>query len=254
MVEPYQKPAARKSAVRPVFELKWGLFDKEDHVIYHWQKYFNPLLMFILALMVAGCSVFAPAATPTALPTNTPLPTDTPIPTDTPPPPTPTFTDTPIPSPTASPIPFTPPPPLPTATIPLEDQIRIYYMYLDDKGPYGCGEAVRWVAIGEKKSDNVPGDIKRALYRLLTYYQPYWGQLYHAGYASRLAVGDVTIDNKRTAYVNLTGEYIPTDDPCDAVRFKDQIRLTIMQFPLVVKVFITINGHPIGDVMSRKKK
>jgi len=41
-----------------------------------------------------------------------------------------------------------PPPPMPTATIPLDEQIKIYYMYLDDRGQYGCNEAIRWVAIG----------------------------------------------------------------------------------------------------------
>jgi len=142
---------------------------------------------------------------------------------------------------------------MPSPTIPLDEQIRIYYMYLDEKGPYGCNEAVRWVGVGQKRSEDVPADIKLALYRLLTYYQPYWGELYHAGYASRLAVGDVSIDANRTAFVNLTGEYIPTNEPCDAPRFRDQIKLTVKQFPLVLGMVITINGHPIGDVLSRKK-
>lgn len=210
-------------------------------------------LIILLAVSVAGCEVFAPEPTPTPVPTNTMVPTNTPVPTETPLPPTPSFTETLVPTPTSSPIPFTPPPPMPTATIPYDQQIKIYYMYLDDRGQYGCNEAVRWVAIGSKYTEDVPADIKLALYRLLTYYQPYWGELYHAGYASHLAVGEVSVDASRTAHVNLTGEYVPTNDPCDASRFRDQIKLTIKQFPLVASMVITINGHPIGDVIARQK-
>lgn len=222
-------------------------------MIYRKKNILTCALTVLVAINIAGCDVFAPAPTPTPVPTNTPLPTNTPPPTETAVPPTPTFTETLAPSPTSSPIPFTPPPPMPTATIPYDEQIKIYYMYLDDRGPYGCNEDVRWVAVGSRYTDDVPADIKLALYRLLTYYQQYWGELYHAGYASHLAVGEVTVDSNRTAHVNLTGDYVPTDDPCDAARFRDQIKLTVKQFPLVISMVITINGHPINDVMSRKK-
>jgi hypothetical protein len=222
-------------------------------VIFSTKNILSIMLALILLVVSTGCDVFSPPPTPTATATNTPLPTNTPVPTETPLPPTATFTETPVPLPTASPIPFNPPPPVPTATIPPKEQIKIFYINPDDKGPYGCGESYAWVPIGQKYSDDTVADIKLALYRLLTYYQPNWGNLLHGGYASHLAVGDVSIDAGRTAHVNLTGDYVPTDDPCDAARFRDQIKLTIKQFPLVLGMAITINGHPIGDVIVRKK-
>jgi len=142
---------------------------------------------------------------------------------------------------------------MPSPTIPLDEQIRIYYVYFEEGDEAACSGEYRWVGIGAKRSDDVVADLKLALYRLLTYYQPYWGQLYHAGYASQLAVGNVEIDANRTAFVNLTGTYVPTKFQCDAPWFKDQIRMTIKQFPLVMSMVVTINGHPIADVMSRKK-
>lgn len=222
-------------------------------MIYRSKNILRITLTILIAVVVTGCDVFAPEPTPTPVPTNTPLPTETPVPTETPLPPTPTLTETLLPSPTSSPIPFTPPPPLPSPTIPLDEQIRIYYVYFEEEDEDSCNGEYRWVGIGAKRSDDVVGDLKLALYRLLTYYQPYWGQLYHAGYASQLAVGNVEIDANRTAFVNLTGTYVPTKFQCDAQWFKDQIRMTIKQFPLVMSMVVTINGHPIGDVISRKK-
>ena len=210
------------------------------------------MLALIILVVSSGCEAFSPPPTPTPTATNPPPPTNTPVPTVTPLPPTATFTETPLP-PTSTPIPFTPPPPLPTATIALKDQIRVYYIDIENNGQFGCNEAIVWFGIGVKRSEDVVADIKLALYRLLTYYQPYFGNFYHAGYASQLAVGDVSIDANRTAFVNITGTYVPTKEPCDAPRFRDQIKMTIKQFPLVVAMVITINGHPIGDVMSRKK-
>jgi len=229
------------------------MFEKEDLVIYRRKNIFRITLTILIAVVVTGCDVFAPAPTPTPVPTNTPLPTDTPVPTETPLPPTPTFTETLMPSPTSSPIPFTPPTLAPTATVDPNEAIRIYYVYFEEEDEAACNGEYRWVSIGVKRSEDVVGDLKLALYRLLTYYQPYWGQLYHAGYASQLAVGSVEIDANRTAFVNLTGTYVPTKNQCDASWFKDQIKMTIKQFPLVASMVITINGHPIADVMSRKK-
>ena len=219
---------------------------------------------FILALTLAmlvsatGCGslVSKVADTPTATPappTATPIPpTATPVPTDTPLP-SPTFTEAPPPTPTNTlPPPIPPTSVQPTPTAHWKEAILVYYINKDEAGPYGCGEALWFLNTGVRRSESYAKDITFALQRLLTYYSPYIGILYHAGYDSRLAVGNVEVDGEMNAQVYLTGEYVKTDDPCDGPRFRDQIKATVKQFPGIRGVRIFINGVTIGDVMSRK--
>ncbi len=215
------------------------------------RKYYLILVITLLAFWnITGCAtLFAPPTptpSPTYTPTDTPLPTDTPQPTDTP---TPLPTETP----TTEPTPTLPPLPKPPTNTPKpEDAILVFYYNLDEKGPYGCGEALYYINTGVKKSPNVEDDISYALRTILNFHNPYFGSLYNPGYASTLAIGYVEVDKSGNALINLTGKYVHTDDYCDGPRFRDQIKRTVLQFPGIFTVKILINGTPIGNVIKQK--
>lgn len=219
-------------------------------------KYFKkisylPVIVGMILSVNACDAIPFLAPTPTVTATNTPEPSPTPLPTDTPEP-TPTFT---LPPPTDTPLPPTPeaPPTLaqPTATLSKDQAVLVYYINKNEKGPYGCGEALWYIKTTFPKTGNIPVDVTNALKTILSYHSETIGILYHPGYASNLAVNNVEL-NGGEIRVYLTGEYIKTKDPCDASRFKDQLRFTIKQFPGISSIVIYINGTPIADVMSRK--
>jgi hypothetical protein len=191
-------------------------------------------------------------STATPEPTNTfPPPTTTPIPTDTS---LPTATFTSIPSPTPTNPPPTLPPTIapPTGTPTKDEAILVYYINKEEKGPYGCNEALWWLNTGMRKSGNLISDITYALNTILGYHNPTIGILHNPGYASNLSVGDVIIQGDGTVIVNLSGTYVRTEDSCDGPRFRDQLKTTIRQFNSVSNVLIYINGFTIGDTISRK--
>jgi hypothetical protein len=206
----------------------------------------------ILSLSLGSCdvlSVLLPTATPTA--TNTPLPSPTPLPTDTP---EPTATFTPEPTDTPSLPPTEPPPPtpdIPTATLTKDQAVLVYYINKNEKGPYGCGEALWYVKTTFPKTGNIPMDVGNAFRTILSFHSDTIGILYNPGYASNLAVSEVQLDGGNIK-VYLTGTYVKTKDSCDASRFKDQLRFTIKQFPGIQNIAIYINGTPIADAISRK--
>ncbi|MCZ7554158.1 MAG: GerMN domain-containing protein [Anaerolineales bacterium] len=210
------------------------------------------IVLVTLVFYGTGCSVLPLLGpTPTATPTETPLPSPTPPPTNTPEPTT-TFTQPP-PTDTLPPPPTGPPPApaQPTATLSVDQAVLVYYINKNEKGPFGCGEALWYIKTHFPKTGNIPVDVTNALKTILTYHSDTIGILYHPGYASNLAVKNVEL-NGGEIKVYLSGEYVKTKDPCDAARFKDQLRYTIKQFPGITTIIIYINGFPIGDVMSRK--
>jgi hypothetical protein len=209
------------------------------------------ILTALLAIGSTGCEalpMFAPTATPTA--TNTPAPTPTPLPTETPVP-SPTFTLAPTNTPPPPPPTAPPTPAQPTATLSVEQAVLVYYINKNEKGPYGCGEALWYIKTNFPKTGNTPIDVTNALRTILSYHSETIGNLHHPGWASNLAVNNVE-QNGGDIKVFLTGEYVKTKDPCDASRFKDQLRFTIKQFIGVTGIQIYINGTPIADVLSRK--
>jgi hypothetical protein len=215
-------------------------------------RIFYSLIIILCLLSMAGCENLLATPTPTLAPSKTPAPTKTPVPSDTPLPSL-TFTATIIPTETFTIMPPLPTePPKPTATPDTKDAILLYFINKDQQGPWGCNEALWYVNTGISRTKNVEGDIRTALYRLLTYHTPTIGILYNAGYASTLAVNQIKVEDEGTTYAWLTGSYVKTKDPCDGPRFRDMIKQTIKQFKLVKAVIVYINGTPIGDVMSRK--
>ena len=209
------------------------------------------MLFCSLLFSLSGCDAVAQfISTPTPTATNTPVPSATPLPTDTPEP-SPTFTlpptDTPPPPPTEAP----PTPAQPTATLTKDQAVLVYYINKNEKGPYGCGEALWYIKTQFPKTGNIPLDVSNALRTILSYHSETIGTLHNPGYASNLAVSEVQLDGG-DVQVFLTGEYVKTKDSCDASRLKDQLRFTIKQFQGVGNITIYINGTPIADVLSRK--
>jgi hypothetical protein len=205
------------------------------------------LLLILPACAIPGMATPTPKVkyvTWTPKPTDTTAPTDTPAPTDTatlPPP----ATDTPVPPPTE------PPAPTVAATVSDENAIRVYYINLEEKGQFGCGEALWYLKTQRAKSGNVPEDVRYALSLILGYHNEKIGILHHPGWASSIGVNNVEQTADGGIVVNLSGTWTPTNDRCDGKRFIDQLRQTIRQFG-VTNIQIFLNGSPIGDAISRK--
>lgn len=209
----------------------------------------------LILIMLTACSSleFLNPPTATPLPTSTPLPTDTPVPTPTstpeptatlPPPPTPTVT---IAAPTVPPA-----PPTAVPTLSADEAILVYYINKDEAGQFGCGEALWYIKTNQPKSQSIENDIRFALTTILNYHSETIGVLYHAGYASNIAVSSVEYNSSGDMVVNLTGTWTNTSDRCDGRRFIDQLRQTIKQFPGISGIVIYLNGTPISDALSRK--
>ncbi|MFM8321485.1 MAG: hypothetical protein ACKOC5_11275, partial [Chloroflexota bacterium] len=147
--------------------------------------------------------------------------------------------------------PTQPPAPAAAVTVSPENAIRVYYIYKEEKGQFGCGEAIRYVLTKQARSSSLAGDIRYAISVMLTLHEPNFGQLYHGGYAANLAVADVTVNADGSIKVALSGEW-KANDRCDGKRFIDQLRQTIRQFGPSPLIQITINGTPIADAVSRK--
>ncbi len=127
----------------------------------------------------------------------------------------------------------------------------MYYINKDEKGPFGCGEALWYIKTRQPKTSSIQNDIRYALTTILSYHSEMIGTLYNPGYASNLAVSDVMVSGE-SVVVSLTGTYERTKDHCDGRRLIDQLRQTIKQFKSISNIQITINGTPIADVVSRK--
>ena len=205
----------------------------------------------LIATSLVACDVLAfmqPAPTPTATRTRPPTPTS--LPSETP---VPTATVTPIPTepPTLAPTQPPPPPSGPTATLSKEEAVLVYYINKDEKGQFGCGEALWYVKTHIRKTGDIPTDVKVALNTILNYHSEKIGILYNPGYASSISVNSVEYDSGKVT-VYLTGDYVRTKDKCDPSRFNDQLRYTVKQFPGVKDIYIRLNGAPLADALSRK--
>ena len=125
------------------------------------------------------------------------MPTATLEPTRTSPP-----TRTPVPTDTATPV----------ATATLGDPIIVYYFNLEQKGQFGCGEALWWARTKQEKTDNIVHDITYALQRLFSYHGEYFGDLYNPYGASTFAVGYIETIDRNEFSVNITGTYVKSKD------------------------------------------
>jgi hypothetical protein len=221
-------------------------------------KWLLKLIPVILMLSILGACNYPgmTSPTPTPAPTNTaepPTPTTPPTATPTTPPTaSPTSPPTPTSGPTLPP-PTLAPPPTATGTPTAENAVLVYYFKLDENGRYGCGEQVYWLNTGIARTGNIVNDVTAALRWLFSYKNENIGELYNPYHGSNFAVGSIEQRGDSGINVYLTGEYVPTGEKCDPTRLRDQIKLTIQQFPGTGKLNILLNGTALGDALSRKQ-
>lgn len=195
-------------------------------------------------LATAGCSSLFPEPTPT--PTNTPIPpTSTPIPTDTPIP-----TETPTEIPTSTPLPTIPPLPTasPTATKVIGGKpIYFYFVLPKSGGNVACGDSLAPLTSGKYQTGDVEADIMTALQQLFSFHMAEFGELYNPLYKSNLKVDSVEFYDGTQTIVELSGDYVKTEDDCDPGRVLAMIQATIRQFPDTGSLDINLNGAGIKN-------
>ncbi|MBN1538141.1 MAG: hypothetical protein JW908_15495 [Anaerolineales bacterium] len=207
-----------------------------------------------MMVFLSGCQVFAPAATPTPIPTDTPIPpTDTPLPpSPTPIPPTATYTFTP--PPTIPPQPTnTVALPTPSATASGDDAIYFYVLKLESKNLKKCGgETPIAINTGIYRTNDVEYDVKIALQRLFSYHGEYFGELYNPIGRSNFSVGGVSLDSSGAIIVDIGGEYVKSDNKCDGARVRLQVITTCKQFPGNKACKLYLNGGSFADLVVGK--
>lgn len=102
------------------------------------------------------------------------------------------------------------------------------------------------------KSGDIAKDIKGALKDLFSYSSEWVGGVYNPLYRSKIRVQSVEFDNGLVT-VNLSGTYIPPDDPCDNERVRAQVWSTVRQFPEVRATNIYLGRVPFGDLVSNDR-
>jgi len=195
------------------------------------------ILVVVLMLAAAGCSVRIDLGGATA----TPVPSPSPLP------PAPTALPTALPNPTAL-------PPTPTQAPLGLNSVLIYLIAPEDNGKsgmlVGCGDSAVPVSVAIEPTLGVLRAAYSELFKL--YGKQYYGQsgLMNALYASNLSIESLAVENG-TARVALKGS-ISLGGVCDTPRVEAQLRLTALQFSTVQDVFITLNGVPLKDALSLK--
>lgn len=132
-----------------------------------------------------------------------------------------------------------------------EQTVSIYFIALEDNGKsgkkIGCNDSL----IPVKRTVSGTNVLQAALTELLHYNQQYFGEsgLYNALYQSRLQVEDIQIEDA-VATVKFIGE-VSVGGVCDVPRFEEQIKSTILQFPMISQTEVFINNRPLKDFFSQ---
>jgi LysM repeat protein len=129
----------------------------------------------------------------------------------------------------------------------------LYMVAVGDAGArglaFGCDDSLIPVAINIEPT---VAPLRGSLERLLGLNNPEFFDtgLYNALAASNLQVQSVNIAN-RTAIIALTGTLMP-GGVCDYPRIEYQLRYTAIRFDTVDNVQITVNGTPLGDLLTEQ--
>lgn len=208
----------------------------------HYRKMFaaTAVLLFVLSLSPAACSMPVPSSAP--MPEGTlPAVTATPMPAE---PGTPAEHG--AATATVSPTEAAAPPAEP-------EEVIIYLVALEDNGAsgpaVGCGDSL--IAVTRPASAGEP--VQAALTQLFAIKEEVLGEsgLYNALWQSNLSVESVSVDNTGTATVVLAGSIL-LSGTCDSPRFKAQIEQTVLSVQGVQAVNVLINGEPIDEVLSQQ--
>jgi hypothetical protein len=135
------------------------------------------------------------------------------------------------------------------------DMIKLYFIELETKDlkayRIGCGDAV--IAVDAKYAPSKDEKAaETALKMLFAVKDRTYGEkkLYNSLYQSDLKLESLTVDNNRKATLKLSGTMM-LGGVCDAPRFEEQIRQTVLQFnDLYSDVEIFLNDKPLKDLLS----
>jgi hypothetical protein len=152
--------------------------------------------------------------------------------------------------PTTFPAPLTP---TPAQTNKGATQVKIFLIALNDNGrsggAVGCGDSVVGV---QRPIPLTRAPLTAALDELLSLRDRTYGEsgLYNALYQSNLQLAHVSIRDG-AADIQLTGK-LQLGGECDNPRVAAQLKSTVLQFPTVHAVNISLNGIPLAQVLSEK--
>ena len=186
--------------------------------------------VLLVGMALAGCQVLPPA--PVVLPSAPPPP---------------------VASPTEAPT-SAPPNSTATGAVQQTQEAQIYLVALEDAGrsgqEIGCGDSLVPVTVNLPAANTTEEAIRNALDELLTAGDKYatGAGLYNALKNSHLTVDQVAL-NGNSAVVSLFGN-LSLGGVCDNPRLQAQLEQTVLQFPQVDRVQITINGRPLADLLS----
>ena len=107
-----------------------------------------------------------------------------------------------------------------------------------------------WINTGVPKTGDNETDIRTALDKLFSYHSQYVAGLYNPVYASTFAVTSVEHKGGGKYIINMSGSYVKSGDKCDKGRVRDQIWMTIKQFPGIKAVEVYVNGNLLGDILA----
>jgi hypothetical protein len=133
----------------------------------------------------------------------------------------------------------------------LFERTNIYLVALEDAGAtgeeIGCGDSLIPVEIAIEPTI---APLTAALENLFEIDSEFYGQsgLYNPFYNSDLTVDGIDIVN-REAQINLSGN-LSVGGTCDTPRIEASLEQTALQYSTIDTVTITINGEPLGDVLS----
>lgn len=224
-------------------------------------------VLLLLALLVAGCAQAQPTAQPTPAAPAAEATATLPASEAYPAPPTTETNAEPtapageaypaLPEPTAPAEPYDAPAPEDAASeapaAALTSQVKIFLVAPEDKGQtgklIGCDDSI--VAV-ERPIEPTTEPLKAALEQLLSLRERGYGQsgLYNALYQSRLQLDSVSVTGDR-ADVALSGDLM-LGGVCDNPRVEAQIEETVLQFPEVKQVQVTVNGVPLEELLSQQ--
>jgi hypothetical protein len=118
-------------------------------------------------------------------------------------------------------------------------------------GPFGCGNYLVPVAVGDYPPTTTDKQIAYALLELLSIKDQFYGEsgLYSVLYQSNLTLESVTVDDATgQATIKITGDLLLAGE-CSDPLVQAQIEQTALQFA-ASGVSIFINDQPLADVLS----
>lgn len=132
-------------------------------------------------------------------------------------------------------------------------EVKLFLIAIDDAGRsgkrIGCGDSVLAVT---REISRTRAPLRAALEELLRMPERYGSdpELYNALHRSELRLESISVRHG-LARITFAGQLV-TRGVCDSPRVQAQIEETALQFPIVKKVQVFINGTPLSEYLSER--